>query len=86
MKIMHKRTARVPAGAAQFLLGISGLGLLTFVCFQIGFGVARTGSTFVILIAVVSLLGSFSVLVVLSIVAGNLLELLLRAALIRTPP
>ena len=69
MEIMHKRTARVPAGAAQFLLGISGLALLSFVCFQIGFGVARTGSTFVILIAVVSLLGSFSVSVVLSIVA-----------------
>ena len=69
MKITHKRTARVPAGAAQFLLGISGLGLFTFVCFQIGFGVARTGSTFVILIALVSLLGSFSVSVVLSIVA-----------------
>jgi PAS domain S-box-containing protein len=69
MEITHKRTARVPAGAAQFLLGISGLALFTFVCFQIGFGVARTGSTYVILIALVSLLGSFSVSVVLSIVA-----------------
>jgi PAS domain S-box-containing protein len=51
------------------LLGIAGLALITFVCFQIGFGVARTASGYVILIALVSLLGSFSVSVVLSIVA-----------------
>jgi PAS domain S-box-containing protein len=69
MEITHKRTARLQAVAVQFLLGIAGLALTTFVCFQIGFGVGRTSSTFVVLIALVSLLGSFSVSVVLSIVA-----------------
>src|ERR1700739_2204479 len=69
MEIPLKPRFQVQAGAAQFLLGIAGLALITFVCFQIGFGVARTASAYVILIALVSLLGRFSVSVVLSIVA-----------------
>jgi PAS domain S-box-containing protein len=50
-------------------LGIAGLALITFVCFLVGFGVARTAFAYVILIALVSLLGSFSTSVVLSIIA-----------------
>ena len=69
MEIAHKRTRRLPAVAAQFLLGITGLALITFVCFHLDFGVARTGFVFVILIALVSLLGSTSASVVLSFLA-----------------
>jgi K+-sensing histidine kinase KdpD len=69
MEIAHKWTSRLQAVAAQFLLGIAGLALITFVCFYVGFGVARTSFAYVVLIALVSLLGSFSVSVVLSIVA-----------------
>jgi PAS domain S-box-containing protein len=60
--------------AAQFLLGIVGLALITSVCFWLGFGLARTGFAYVILIALVSLRGSFSASVVLSIVAAACLN------------
>jgi PAS domain S-box-containing protein len=69
MEITHKRTARLQAVGAQFLLGIAGLALITPVCFHIGFGVTRTSFVYVILIALVSLLGSLGVSVVLSIIA-----------------
>ena len=55
-------------------MGIAGLALITFVCFQVGFGLARTGFAYVILISLVSLLGSFSASVVLSIVAAACLN------------
>jgi Na+/melibiose symporter-like transporter len=69
MEITHKPRSRLRAIATQFLLGIAGLALITFVCFQVGFGLARTGFAYVILVALVSLLGSFSTSVVLSLVA-----------------
>jgi PAS domain S-box-containing protein len=68
MYIRHKQRAQLQAVATQFVLGLAGLALITFICFRLDFGVARTGFAFVILIALVSLLGSFSVSVVLSIV------------------
>ena len=74
MEITHKRRLRLQAVAAQFLLGIAGLALITFVCFRLGFGLARTAFAYVILIALVSLLGSFSASVVLSIVAAACLN------------
>jgi PAS domain S-box-containing protein len=74
MQISHKRRPRLHAVAAQFLLGIAGLAVITFVCFLLDFGVARTGFAYVILIGVLSLLGSFSASVVLSIVAATLLN------------
>ena len=55
-------------------MGIAGLALITFVCFRLGFGLARTGFAYLILIALVSLLGSFSASVVLSIVAAACLN------------
>lgn len=70
MEITHKPRARLRAIATQFLLGIAGLALTTFVCFQVGFGLARTGFAYVILVALVSLLGSFSTSVTLSLVAA----------------
>ena len=75
MEIAHKRTRRLQAVAAQFLLGITGLALITFVCFHLDFGVARTGFAFVIVIALVSLLGSStSASVVLSFLAAACLN------------
>jgi PAS domain S-box-containing protein len=74
MEISHKRRRRLQAVAAQFLLGIAGLALITFVCFRLGFGLARTAFAYVILVALVSLLGSFSASVVLSIIAAVCLE------------
>jgi PAS domain S-box-containing protein len=69
MYIPHNQRTQLQAVGTQFLLGLAGLFLITFICFWLDFGVARTGFAFVILIALVSLLGSFSVSVVLSIVA-----------------
>ena len=69
LRITQKRRPRLHAVAAQFLLGIAGVALITFVCFKIGFGVGRTSLAYLIWIALVSLLGSFGVSVVLSIVA-----------------
>jgi PAS domain S-box-containing protein len=74
MEITHKRRARSHSAVAQLLLGTVGLALITFICFRIDFGVARTGFAFVILIALVSLLGSFIASVVLSILAAACLN------------
>ena len=69
MENTRKGRPRLRTVAAQFLLGVIGLTSVTLVCFQLDFGVARTGFAYVILIALVSLLGSFSVSVILSIIA-----------------
>jgi PAS domain S-box-containing protein len=74
IQITQKRRPRLQAIAAQFLLGIAGLALVTFVCFQLGFGLGRTAFAYVILIALLSLFGSFTVSVVLSIVAAACLN------------
>ena len=68
------RSRRLQAVAAQFLLGTAGLALITFVCLQLGFGLGRTAFAYVILLALVSLLGSFSVSVVLSVIAAACLD------------
>ena len=74
MEITHKRRPRLQAVAAQFLLGIAGLSLITFVCFQLGFGLSRTGLAYVIVLVLVSLLGSFSASLVLSLIAAACLN------------
>jgi PAS domain S-box-containing protein len=68
------RRPRLPAVTAQLLLGIAGLALITFVCFRLGFAVGGAGFVYVILVALLSLLGSFSASVVLSIVAAACLN------------
>ena len=45
------------------------MALVTFLCFQMGFGVGRTSLAYLTVIALVSVLGSFGVSVVLSIAA-----------------
>src|SRR5215471_9723251 len=72
--ILQKRNPRLTVFAVQFLLGIAGLALITFICFQVGFGLARTGFAYVILITLVSLLGSISASVALSIAAAACLN------------
>ena len=67
--ITQKRRPRLRAAAAQYVLGIAGLALITFVCFQLGFGVGRTAFAYLILVVLLSLLGSVSASVVLSIIA-----------------
>lgn len=67
MDVTRKRRLGLHPVTAQLLLGIVGVALLTFVCFQVDFGIGKTGSAYVILIAPVSLLGSFSVSFFLSI-------------------
>ena len=74
VEITHTSRARLPVGVTQLLLGIAGLALITFVCFRLGVGVARTGFIFVILVALVSLLGSLSASVVLSVAAAACLN------------
>jgi PAS domain S-box-containing protein len=69
----HKERAGLRV-TAQFVLGIGGLALTTFICFQLGLGVARTGFAYVILITLVSLLGSFTGSVVLSVFAAGCLN------------
>ena len=74
MEITHKWSPRLQAVAAQFLLGIAGLALITFLCFRLEFGLGRTGFAYVILVALLSLLGSCGASVVLSIVAAACLN------------
>ncbi|MBV8790840.1 MAG: PAS domain S-box protein, partial [Pseudolabrys sp.] len=74
MKLAHKPKRLSRAVASQFLSGLAGLALITFVCFHIGFGIERTGLAYLTLIALISLLGSFGTSVVLSIVAMGCLN------------
>ena len=74
MEITHKWRPRLQAVAAQFLLGIAGLALITFLCFRLDFGLGRTGFAYVILVALLSLLGSYGASLVLSIVAAACLN------------
>ena len=69
MEITRERRPRLRAFAAQFLLGMTGLALITLVCFWLSFHITRTAFAYLILIALVSLLGSFSASLILSIVA-----------------
>src|SRR5262245_30823978 len=74
MQIRKNRRSRLRPIVTQCLLGIAGLAVITFVCFWLDFGVARTGFVYVILIGLLSLLGSFSASVVLSVVGAALLN------------
>jgi PAS domain S-box-containing protein len=70
--LQSRRTAL--HAVAQLLSGIGGVALVTFVCFQLGLGLARTGFVYVILISIVSLFGSFTVSIFLSIAAAACLN------------
>jgi PAS domain S-box-containing protein len=74
VEITHASRAPLRGVTAQLLLGIGGLALVTFVCFRLGFAVGGAGFFYVILLALVSLLGSFSASVVLSFLAAACLN------------
>jgi K+-sensing histidine kinase KdpD len=74
MEITRNQRHRMTAAGAQLLLGIGGLIFITFVCFRLGFGIGRTSLAYVVLIALVSLLGSFGTSFVLSISAAACLD------------
>ncbi len=69
-----KQRFRLPAIAAQLLLGIPALALITFVCFRLGLGLAVAAFGYMILTVLLSLLGSVSASVVLSILAAACLN------------
>lgn len=60
--------------AAQFLFGGIGLALLTFVCLRLELNLATTGFAYLILIALLSLMGSLIGSLILSVVAVGLLD------------
>jgi len=74
MEIAHKGGLRLRTDVAQFVLGVAGMALITFVCFRLDFGAARTGFAYVVLVALLSLLGSFSASVALSILGAACLN------------
>jgi PAS domain S-box-containing protein len=74
MEITHRRLLRLQVFGTQLVLGAAGLALITVVCFWLGVGLARTGFAYVILIALVSMVGSLGASVVLSIVAAGCLN------------
>ena len=80
-----KQRPRLPAFAAQLLLGLPGLALITFVCFWIGFGLGRTAFAYVILIALISLSGQLQRLFRCIDSRRSLPELLLLGAAVRLP-
>jgi PAS domain S-box-containing protein len=55
--------------AALFLCGVTALALLTFVCFQLGLTLATTAFAYLILIVLQSLMGSFILPVIISVIA-----------------
>ena len=77
----RERRPHLRVAATQFLLGVAGLALITFVCFWFGLGLAGTGFAYVILIALVSLLGSFGASIVLSILGAACLNFFFTAPL-----
>jgi PAS domain S-box-containing protein len=60
--------------AAQYLVGGIGLALVTLVCLQLHLNIGTTGFAYLILIALLSLLGSFIGSIVLSVIAVALLN------------
>ena len=67
----RRRGLHVPV---QLLLGLASLAVITFVCFRLGFDVTAAAFAYIILLALVSLLGSFSASVILSVIAAACLN------------
>ena len=60
--------------ASQFFIGGIGLALLTFICFQAGLDLSTVGFAYLIVLALVSLMGSFVASGLLTIAAAGLLN------------
>ncbi|HYY27323.1 MAG TPA: PAS domain S-box protein [Chthoniobacterales bacterium] len=74
MKVAQESRSKLQASVIQFLSGIAGLTLITVVCRRIGFGLQRTAFAYVILVAIVAVLGSFGASIILSIIAAACLS------------
>jgi PAS domain S-box-containing protein len=74
MKIAQRQRPRFQALGVHFLLGVAGLAVITFICFKLGFGLERTGFVYLVLIALLSVLGGFTASVILSLVAAACLN------------
>ena len=68
MEVTREQKIHYPV-AAQLLLGIAGVALITFASYWVSFGLVRTAWAYLILIVLVSLLGSFGASAVLTIIA-----------------
>ena len=70
----RSQTTGLWRSAAELLFGVAALALLTLVCFQLELTLATTAFTYLILITLLSLRGSFIPLVALSIIAVGCLH------------
>ncbi len=66
--------------AAPYVLGIGGLAVAAYLCFQLGFGISRTSFVFFVVVTLISLFGRAAASIVLSVLAAALLNFLF------TPP
>ena len=74
VQVMLKETSSLQRGVLQLFLGGGGLILLTIICFELGLNISTVGFTYLIVIALLSLIGSFTASVVLSLSAVALLN------------
>jgi PAS domain S-box-containing protein len=74
LRIARNQISQFWRPAAQVLLGSVGLALLTLVCFRLHLNLASTAFGYLILIVLLSLMGSFVASVILSIIAVGCLN------------
>ena len=67
-------TSQLRPLAAQLFFGAIGLSLLTFICLRLGLGIERTGFVYLIVISLLSMMGSFIGSAVLSVAAVGCLD------------
>jgi PAS domain S-box-containing protein len=72
--MIRNQTTKVRRSAAQFLLGVIALALVTLVFFRLGIDLATTAFAYLLVIVPLSLMGSFLVSAFLSIMAVALLN------------
>ncbi|SDI24194.1 PAS domain S-box-containing protein [Bradyrhizobium lablabi] len=74
MQVRLNETSSLQRAVLQLFLGGGGLILLTFICFRLGLNIPTVGFAYLIVIALLSLIGSFSASVLLSFGAVALLN------------
>jgi PAS domain S-box-containing protein len=74
LRIVHNQVGQLWRPAAQLLLGSLAMGLLTLACFRLQLNLAPTAFGYLIVIVLLSLMGSFLVSVILSIMAVGYLN------------
>lgn len=74
MQVRLNETSSLQRAVLQLFLGGGGLILLTFICFRLGLNIPTVGFAYLIVIALLSLIGSFTASVLLSFGAVALLN------------